>query len=130
MTLASAAPVAAAAPTDASAVAPAVGAAAGPAADSASALLGDVLPWLGLLALLVVAGWLVILVLRRRLASDEEAQAPFTLESLRELRRSGQLTEEEFSRAREAMIASTRRALERQTREREASRDTDRQKRP
>jgi len=80
--------------------------------DPASGVRG-VLAWLGVLAVAVIIGWLLVVFIRRRLGRDTEDQLPFTLESLRELRRSGRITEAEFDRAKAAMIDATRRAIAR-----------------
>ena len=81
--------------------------------DLSASLLGDVLPWLGILALLAIVGWLAIVFVRRRIRRSDEDEAPFTLDDLRRLHREGKLSDAEFARTRDAMIAATRRALAR-----------------
>jgi hypothetical protein len=76
----------------------------------------EILAWLGVLALTIIVGWLVIIIVRRRLSAENPEESPFTLESLRELRRAGQITDAEFAQARDAMIDATRRAIARQSR--------------
>jgi hypothetical protein len=71
----------------------------------------DILPWLGLILLLVVILVVTIYVGRRMVRSDQEAaDQPFTLQSLRDLHQSGQLSDEEFERARDAMIGRVKAA--------------------
>ena len=62
---------------------------------------------LGLIALIFV-GWLAISAIRRWMGPASSAANGFTLDDLRRLRKAGQMTEEEFSRAREAMLGSVR----------------------
>lgn len=67
--------------------------------------LRAILPWLGLLVLLVIAGGVVIFYLRRLLNSNQSLDSPgFTLQSLRELHAAGEMTDEEFEKAKAAMI--------------------------
>jgi uncharacterized membrane protein len=78
------------------------------------ALFLDLLPWLGLILLLVVILVGTIYIGRRLLSQDESgSEQPFTLQSLRELHASGQLSDEEFERARAAMIAQVKAAAAR-----------------
>jgi hypothetical protein len=70
-------------------------------------LLADVLPWLILLLGLVIAGGFVIFWVRRSLgasASTSSADTGFTLHELRELLQKGEISNEEFERARAAII--------------------------
>ena len=70
---------------------------------------GGLLPWLGVLLGMVVVGAIVIAWTRRLLrGEDQSAGAGFTLHDLRELHRRGELNDEEFQRAREAMIGRVR----------------------
>lgn len=75
-------------------------AAPGAAADA----LGQVLPWLGVLALLAIIGGVAIWLLRRAMRRDSSAEGGFTLQELRDMRASGALSEDEFNRARDAVI--------------------------
>ena len=63
-----------------------------------------------LLALIVVVviGWFGIVRIRRWMKGEEEANEPFTLNDLRQLRQQGKLSEEEFAKARDAMIGAVR----------------------
>jgi hypothetical protein len=64
-------------------------------------------PLLGLAAIVVV-GWLVVIAIRKWMRAGDEVSGPFTLDDLRRLKREGKLTDEEFARAREALIGSVR----------------------
>ena len=70
-------------------------------------LLADVLPWLILLLGLVIAGGIVIFWVRRSLsaAHSSSSDTGFTLHELRELHRKGEISDEEFERARTAIIS-------------------------
>ncbi|MHC4948936.1 MAG: SHOCT domain-containing protein [Planctomycetota bacterium] len=78
----------------------------GPATTRAEGLFSDVLPvLLGLLGVVAVGAtvvWLARRFLRRDAAAPPEG---FTLQDLRDLHRAGELSDEEFERARAAMIA-------------------------
>ena len=68
---------------------------------------------LGLLALIFV-GWLAVWQVRRRLTRpDETSGAGFTLSDLRQLHKSGQMTDAEFERAKAKVVEAARRATER-----------------
>lgn len=72
---------------------------------SSERLFADILPWIGLLALIIVIGGACAILIRRRMnASIDGTDLGYTLEDLRVLRDSGKLTEEEFQAARLAMI--------------------------
>lgn len=72
---------------------------------SAQRLFADILPWIGILALIIVIGGAGAVLIRRRMnAADESSNIGYSLEDLRALRDSGELSEEEFKAAREAMI--------------------------
>lgn len=54
---------------------------------------------------IVLAAWCTLVVIRRKLRSNEHGHdGAFTLSDLRSLRDSRQITEEEFARARAAML--------------------------
>jgi hypothetical protein len=65
-------------------------------------------PLIGLLVV-AVAGYFVVMRLRRASRSDDSGGTPFSLEDLRRLRREGKLTDEEYSRA-HAMIVGAAKA--------------------
>jgi hypothetical protein len=60
------------------------------------------------LLVIVVVGWFAIARIRSWMRENAESEAPFTLDDLRRLRREGQLTEEEYETARQAMIGEVR----------------------
>ncbi len=73
---------------------------------AASRLFSDVMPWLLLFMGLVIVGGVIIMLARRVLNTTSSSTQPgFTLHDLRTLHTKGELTDEEFERAREAMIA-------------------------
>jgi hypothetical protein len=69
------------------------------------------------LLVLVVGGAYAVLWLRKRLWATPEDEAVsgvgFTLGDLRQLHKSGQISEEEFAKAKEKIVAAARRAAER-----------------
>jgi len=68
--------------------------------------IGGLLLVLGLLALLAFVGFVTAIRLRRwAKGPHEESSTAFTLEDLRRLHRTGQLSDEEFRRASESMLA-------------------------
>jgi hypothetical protein len=69
-----------------------------------------------LLAVLVLAWAYAVMWLRRRYWGADDGAVPstgFTLADLRELHRSGQISEEEFNRAKEKILAAHQRAEQR-----------------
>jgi hypothetical protein len=69
-----------------------------------------------LLAVLVLAWAYAVMWLRRRYWGADDGAVPstgFTLADLRELHRSGQISEEEFNRAKEMIVAAHQRAVQR-----------------
>jgi uncharacterized membrane protein len=77
---------------------------------------GSVLFWAFVLILLIVLGFLAAISLRKWLSKvEEEPENPmgFTLGDLRVMHQKGQITTEEFEKARTQMIAATKRAAER-----------------
>jgi len=73
-------------------------------ADKSSRLLSNVLPWLILLIGVIVAGGVVMYVVRRSLNSERTASQGFTLQDLRDMHAAGELSDEEFERAKAMMI--------------------------
>lgn len=74
-------------------------------ADKSSRLFGDVLPWLLVLIGVVLIGSIAIYFIRRWLrGGGPSAPQGFTLEDLRQLHAGGELTDEEFERAKATMI--------------------------
>jgi hypothetical protein len=74
--------------------------------------VSSIFVWLLVLVVLIVVGCVLVAWARRRLSAGDGDNAPggFTLSDLRELRRQGKMTEEEFERAKSAMLASMRAA--------------------
>ena len=68
-------------------------------------LFGELLPFLATLAGFIVVGWIVILMLRRSFRrSDRNDAGSFSLESLRRMHASGELSKEEFEQAKAAVL--------------------------
>lgn len=69
----------------------------------------ELLPWLVVLLITVIVGGVVMYVARRIAhRSDNQQDIGFTLHDLRQLHERGELTDEQFERARAKMIASVR----------------------
>jgi hypothetical protein len=69
--------------------------------------LSEVLPWLLVLLGAVIIGGIILVAVRRTLRSGgggPPADAGFTLQDLRDLHAAGELSDDEFARARDAMI--------------------------
>ncbi|MBI1302479.1 MAG: hypothetical protein GC172_01635 [Phycisphaera sp.] len=78
------------------------------AADLGEFMRGVVVP-LAILLVIVVVGWFGIRWIGKWSKSDEADRVPFSLEDLRRLRREGSISEEEFERAKEQMLAAAKR---------------------
>jgi hypothetical protein len=78
------------------------------AADLVEFVRGVVLPLAVLLAI-VIAGWFGIRWIGKWSRSDDSDRVPFSLEDLRRLRREGEISEEEFERAKEQMLSVAKR---------------------
>ena len=75
--------------------------------------VGSIIKLSLLLVVLVVAGWVTVLQVRRRLTSpDETSGVGFTLSDLRQLHRSGQMSDEEFERAKAKVVDAAKRVAE------------------
>src|SRR5438045_4416321 len=71
--------------------------------------------WSGVLVGVLIVGMVIVAKVKRRLQQpDEPISAGFTLSDLRQLHKSGQMTDEEFERAKEKVVEAARRATERQ----------------
>ena len=76
--------------------------------DKSSELFKTVLPWLIVLLGVIIVGGAIIYVARRYVnAASGEASAGFTLHDLREMHRAGEISDEEFARAKSQMIGRT-----------------------
>jgi hypothetical protein len=74
-------------------------------ADKSSRLFHETLPWLLLLLGVVIVGGVIIFVARRYVrGSSHDSAGGFTLHDLREMHRSGEISNEEFERAKAQMI--------------------------
>jgi hypothetical protein len=71
----------------------------------------SIVVWSLLLIGLIVAGWMTVWQVRRRLQKDDTlGNTGFTLSDLRQLHKSGQMTDEEFDRAKARVVESARKA--------------------
>lgn len=77
--------------------------------DPSFALLKSIGGALVLLVVIVVAGWFAIARIRSWMRGGVEAEDAFSLDQLRKLHRSGQLSDEEFERAKATIIGAVRR---------------------
>jgi hypothetical protein len=72
-------------------------------------LLAEVLPWVLVLIGFVVIASVIIMWLHRRIRSDQPSGGGgFTLHDLRQMHARGELSDAEFQRARESVIAGVR----------------------
>ncbi|MBC8202689.1 MAG: SHOCT domain-containing protein [Planctomycetes bacterium] len=71
-------------------------------------VLRELLPATILLVVLVVIGGIVILRARKMVKGSHKDEMPFTLSQLRKLHKRGELSDEEFQRAKASMIEKTR----------------------
>ena len=86
-----------------------------------SSAFSDLAPWLGILGLVAVVSGVVLLRLRRGVRGDDASpKVGFSLHDLREMHARGELTDEEFTRARDALVAGVRRSAERSSSERDS----------
>lgn len=80
-------------------------------ANDAGTELLALLPWLGLVFVLILVGGVVVLMVRNRLRAGQETppeDTGFTLADLRKLRDRGELSAEEYELARVKMIAKVK----------------------
>jgi len=91
-------------------------------------LFRETLPWLVALIVLAVVGCLILMMLRRMLQAEPEQSQPFTLDALRRLHRSGELTDEEFERAKSKMLGSAKVMAARERAKRRAEESARRQR--
>ena len=75
----------------------------------------SIVTWSLILMALIVAGWVTVWQVRRRMTRpDETAGTGFTLSDLRQLHKSGQMSDEEFERAKAKVVDAARRATARE----------------
>ncbi len=73
--------------------------------DKSSRLFAETLPWIILLLAAIIAGGVIIFLARRYIHSgDDAASGGFTLHALREMHKAGEISDEEFTRAKAQMI--------------------------
>jgi len=70
--------------------------------------LSEILPATILLLVLMIIGAIIILHFRKMARGRNDAGVPFTLDQLRTLHAKGELTDEEFERAKASMINNAR----------------------
>jgi hypothetical protein len=78
--------------------------------------LAGVIIWCVVLIAALIAGLVFALRLKRRYTAEDDAPATasgFTLSDLRQMHKLGQLTDEEFERAKEKVVAAAKKAAER-----------------
>lgn len=74
-------------------------------APAAGTLFSEVAPWLAALAGVVVVGAIAIWLVRRTMGTDTgSGTGGFTLQELRDMHASGQLSDDEFRLARDSLI--------------------------
>ena len=71
-------------------------------------LAGDLFPWLAALAVLVIIGFVLASLIRRRFQTGESAGEMLTLHDFRRMRDQGEISEEEFERIRGGIIAAAK----------------------
>ena len=76
---------------------------------AAGDVFSEVLPWLVVLVILVLVGGIVISAIRKSIRSDEgDAAHGFTLHDLRRMHAAGDLSDEQFERAKAKLIRAVR----------------------
>lgn len=75
---------------------------------SGSTLFADVLPWVGLFVILILAGGGLAMLVRRSIFAGSESTVGFTLEDLREMRDRGEISDDEFEQSRDRMMNAVR----------------------
>lgn len=78
--------------------------------------IGGVIGWSLVLFALVIGGFFAVIFIRKWVSQeDTSSKVGFTLGDMREMLRNGQITQEEYDKAKNQMIEATQRAAERQT---------------
>ena len=84
----------------------------------------------GVLVVLLIAGFVVVTMVRRRMDTpDESAGSGFSLSDLRRLYQDGEMTAEEFEKAKVMVVQAAKRAAERAEARRAAGKGPDKPKR-
>ena len=76
----------------------------------------SVIIWSCVMIVVIVVGFAIVLRVRKGLSEEEPPSGPstgFTLSDLRKLHRDGQMSDEEFERAKTKIVAAARKAAER-----------------
>jgi hypothetical protein len=76
-------------------------------AEQAGRLFRSIAPWLAVLLLVVVIGGIVMTMIRRAMKQESSSQDAFSLQALRDLHAKGDLTDDEFARAKQSMVGRT-----------------------
>ena len=80
-----------------------------PAGDNATSLLGDVAIWLGIFVVLIIVLGVAAMAIRRKVnAPASTSTIGFTLADLRVMHERGEISLEEFDRARDRMLRSSK----------------------
>ena len=79
--------------------------------DASDFFRGVALPLAGLFAFAVIC-WFAVIAVRKAFRGEDGGAEAFTLDELRRLHRAGELSDEEFARAKESMLGIARRAKE------------------
>lgn len=83
--------------------------------------MGGMLWWLIVLIGLLLAGFVAAVRVKKYMSKPEDMSGPgFTLSDLRTLHRSGKMTDSEFERAKEVVLAAAKHAAEKQAQEAKA----------
>lgn len=83
----------------------------------------SIVKWSLLLVVFIVIGWVTVWQVRRRLTkADETSGAGFTLSDLRQLHKSGQMSDAEFERAKARVVDAAKRAAQRELTEKSSGR--------
>ena len=81
---------------------------------------GDIITWSLVLIGLLMGGFVAASLFKRRLSQPEQGPSGgFTLSDLRAMHKSGKMTDAEFEKAKEAIVGATKRAVERELKEKE-----------
>jgi len=83
----------------------------GPEASRANDVFLQILPYAAIIAGLVIVGWVIMVISRRKIdTAGGGSPVGFTLADLKELRDRGELSEDEYERARQDVIGRARKA--------------------
>jgi uncharacterized membrane protein len=86
-------------------------------AETSSVDVVSVILWSAVLMALLIAGMAFALRLKRRIKAEDSEPVPvagFTLSDLRQMHRAGQISDAEFAKAKEKVVAAAKKAAERE----------------